>query len=75
MGGQEKRNDLEILTNSQIVNGRVMGIMQITRSLGDIEYKTMKEHYWNAEFQDDLIISIPDICKEHRMRDVRKEYM
>ena len=52
-----------------------MGIMQITRSLGDIEYKTMKEHYWNAEFQDDLIISIPDICKEHRMRDVRKEYM
>ena len=50
-----------------------MGIMQITRSLGDIEYKTMKEYYWKTEFQDDLITSIPDICKEHRMCDVGDE--
>ena len=62
------------------MNGRVMGIMQITRSLGDIEYKSMKEYYWKMEFdvvfnvvadqQDDLILSVPDICKEPRMRDV-----
>ena len=48
-----------------------MGIMQVTRSLGDIEYKTMKEYYWKNEFKDDLISSVPDICKEHRMPDVR----
>lgn len=51
----------------QIINGRVMGIMQVTRSLGDIEYKTMKEYYWKSEFKEDLISSFPDICKEHRM--------
>lgn len=47
-----------------------MGIMQVTRSIGDIEYKTMKEYYWHSEFKDDLISSVPDICKEHRMRGV-----
>lgn len=34
----------------QITNGRVMGVMRVTRSLGDIEYKTMKDYYWNAHF-------------------------
>ncbi|KAK8831194.1 hypothetical protein WA577_003365 [Blastocystis sp. JDR] len=53
----------------QITNGRVMGVMRVTRSLGDIEYKTMKDYYWNAHFNGDLITSVPDICKEHRMRD------
>ena len=57
-----------------------MGVMRVTRSLGDIEYKTMKDYYWNAHFnvgngmdgkeEGDLITSVPDICKEHRMRDV-----
>ena len=54
----------------QIINGRVMGIMQVTRSLGDIEYKTMKEYYWKSAFKEDLILSFPDICKEHRMPNV-----
>lgn len=58
----------------QIVHNRVMGIMQVTRSLGDIEYKTMKEYYWKNEFKDDLISSVPDICKEHRMPDVRLSF-
>ena len=53
-----------------IINGRVMGIMQVTRSLGDIEYKTMKEYYWKSAFKEDLISSLPDICKEHRMPNV-----
>ena len=38
------------IRNRQITNGRVMGVMQVTRSLGDIEYKTMKEYYWNSHF-------------------------
>ena len=38
------------LMDRTIMNDRVMGIMQITRSLGDIEYKSMKEYYWKMEF-------------------------
>ena len=38
------------MRHRQITNGRVMGVMRVTRSLGDIEYKTMKDYYWNAHF-------------------------
>ena len=61
---------LEFLNCRYIMTDRVMGIMQVTRSIGDIEYKTMKEYYWHSEFKADLITSVPDICKEHRMRGV-----
>ena len=35
----------------RIFNNRIMGVMQVTRSLGDIEYKTMKEYYWKMDFK------------------------
>ena len=37
--------------NRRIFNNRIMGVMQVTRSLGDIEYKTMKEYYWKMDFK------------------------
>ena len=39
------------IESRMIFNDRIMGIMQVTRSLGDIEYKTMKEYYWKMEFK------------------------
>lgn len=53
-----------------IIHNRVMGVLQVTRSLGDIEYKSLKEDSWKTTFSDDLVSSFPDICKEYRMPDV-----
>lgn len=53
-----------------IIHNRVMGVLQVTRSLGDIEYKSLKEESWKTTFSDDLVSSFPDICKEYRMPDV-----
>lgn len=39
------------IMNRRIFNNRIMGVMQVTRSLGDIEYKTMKEYYWKMDFK------------------------
>ena len=54
-----------------IIHNRVMGVLQVTRSLGDIEYKSLKEDSWKTTFSGELVSSFPDICKEYRMPDVR----
>ena len=33
----------------------------MSRAIGDIEYKSKKEEYWDTEFSDDLIIAVPDV--------------
>lgn len=53
-----------------IIHNRIMGVLQVSRSLGDIEYKLLKEDSWKSTFNADLVSSVPDICKEYRMPDV-----
>lgn len=38
---------------------RVNGVLAITRSFGDVEYKTRKEECWAKEFSGDIIVSEP----------------
>eukprot|EP00948_MAST-09A_sp_MAST-9A-sp1_P002881 g2881.t1 len=45
-----------------VVNGRVMGILGVARSFGDIEYKNWKERCFKGyQLTSDLIIPKPDI--------------
>ena len=43
-----------------IANKRVNGVIAITRSIGDIEFKTLKTESWGKPFTADLLVSEPD---------------
>ena len=51
-----------------IANGRVNGVLAVSRAFGDIEYKTMKETAWEKPFKDDLISARPEIAIHHLKR-------
>ena len=44
-----------------IVRGRVQGVLGVSRSFGDIEYKTLREKSWGAAITADLVIATPAI--------------
>ena len=46
-----------------VTGGRLMGVLAVSRSFGDPEYKTMKEECWDQEFSADLILARPDVQK------------
>ena len=46
-----------------IHDGRLNGVLGISRGFGDIEYKIKKEESWECKFHDDLVISEPDITR------------
>ena len=41
--------------------GRVNGVLAVSRSFGDVEYKTLKEAAWVQPFADDLVSARPDV--------------
>ena len=43
---------------------RLCGVLAVSRSFGDIEYKTLKEKCWERSFSADPLISEPDVRKE-----------
>jgi serine/threonine protein phosphatase PrpC len=45
-------------------NGRLMGILAVSRAFGDIEYKQLKEKAWETEFEDDPLTAEPDVRAE-----------
>ena len=50
----------------KIRSGRVMGVLGIARSFGDIEFKRTadtKKMYWEQNFETDLISALPEIQK------------
>jgi serine/threonine protein phosphatase PrpC len=57
-----KREEERILAaGGWIANKRVNGLIAITRSIGDIEFKTLKTESWEKAFSADLLISEPGI--------------
>jgi serine/threonine protein phosphatase PrpC len=44
-----------------IANKRVNGLIAVTRSIGDIEFKTLKNESWGKTFTGDLLVSTPHI--------------
>jgi len=44
-----------------IVRGRVQGVLGVSRSFGDIEYKTLREKSWGSAITADLVIATPAI--------------
>jgi serine/threonine protein phosphatase PrpC len=57
----DERERIEAAGGS-IRNGRVEGVVAVTRSFGDIEYKTLKEESWGHFFQSDLLTAQPETC-------------
>ena len=41
--------------------GRVNGILAVSRAIGDIEYKVLKEAAWGMQFSADLVIAEPEV--------------
>ena len=41
--------------------GRINGVLGVSRSFGDIEYKTLKNEAWESSFTSDLVICDPDV--------------
>ena len=44
-----------------IVRGRVQGVLGVSRSFGDIEFKTLKEKSWGATFSANLVSATPEV--------------
>ena len=60
----------------KIRSGRVMGVLGVARSFGDIEFKRTadtKKMYWEQNFKTDLISALPEIQK-HKI-DPRDEFL
>ena len=60
----------------KIRSGRVMGVLGVARSFGDIEFKRTadtKKMYWEQDFKSDLISAMPEIRK-HKI-DPRDEFL
>ena len=57
----DERERIEAAGGS-IRNGRIEGVVAVTRSFGDIEYKTLKEESWGHFFQGDLLTAQPETC-------------
>ena len=60
----------------KIRSGRVMGVLGVARSFGDIEFKRTadtKKMYWEQNFKSDLISAMPEIRK-HKI-DPRDEFL
>lgn len=45
-----------------IRNNRVQGVLAVTRALGDVEYKTLKEACWEQAFASDPLSAFPDVA-------------
>ena len=41
--------------------GRVNGILAVSRAIGDIEYKVLKEAAWGTQFSADLVVAEPEV--------------
>lgn len=50
-----------IAAGGWITQGRLMGVLGVARSFGDIEYKTLKEKCWETKFVTDPLIAEPEI--------------
>jgi [calcium/calmodulin-dependent protein kinase] kinase len=48
-----------------IANGRVNGVLAVSRSFGDIEYKNLKEISWDKQFSSDIVICEPQVTTLH----------
>ena len=46
----------------RVASRRVNGVIAVSRSFGDIEYKSLKERAWGKTFEDDLLTCVPEIC-------------
>ena len=44
-----------------VASHRVNGVIAVSRSFGDIEFKTLKERVWKKSFKDDLLSCTPDV--------------
>ncbi|CAE7542840.1 ptc2, partial [Symbiodinium sp. KB8] len=44
--------------------GRLMGVLAVSRSFGDVEHKTIKQHCWGQEFSGDTLLAEPEIFSE-----------
>lgn len=42
-------------------NGRLHGVLAVSRAFGDAEHKTLKERFWEREFSADPLIAEPDL--------------
>jgi serine/threonine protein phosphatase PrpC len=56
----ESEADRVRLAGGWIANKRVCGLIAVTRSFGDIEFKTLKNESWGKTFAADLLISEPE---------------
>ena len=53
-----------------VSNGRLMGVLSVSRAFGDIEYKTRKNKSWpDATFTGDPLIAVPDIIDRKYTRE------
>ena len=42
-------------------NGRLHGVLAVSRAFGDAEHKSLKERFWECDFKADPLIAEPDI--------------
>ena len=50
-----------------IHNGRLHGVLAVSRAFGDAEHKTLKERFWETKFAADPLIVAPDV-RVHTLR-------
>lgn len=50
-----------------IQDNRVQGILNLTRTIGDLSYKSNAE----LSYKKQMVISVPDICVQERTKDVQ----
>ena len=48
-------------------NGRLHGVLAVSRAFGDAEHKSLKERFWECAFSADPLIAEPDI-RVHTVR-------
>jgi serine/threonine protein phosphatase PrpC len=61
---EEEKTRIEA-SGGWIANNRVNGVLAVSRSFGDIEYKSLKDSSWNKQFSSDIIISKPQVANLH----------
>lgn len=48
-------------------NGRLHGVLAVSRAFGDAEHKSLKERFWETTFSSDPLIAEPDV-RVHTIR-------
>lgn len=46
------------LAGGWVANGRLNGILGVSRSIGDVEYKTLKEMAWKKKFMENPLSNV-----------------